>query len=211
MFACSRARSQSACVHDNYSHARHSFLMPALRIPLALRIFMIAHFIPVFSACPFSHSFRATEPMAHYLRLAVLLIPAFATCAGECIGRASGSRPGYAHVLSAAACIAAGQFLQSPTDSEPVEGSRLSLSCSTSDALFTLWRKKSKLITPDTPGFTVPAGTGGNSSYLIIESANHTLHTGNYECVAVFLDSTQAVASFKITVRCKSPPQRVQK
>ena len=125
----------------------------------------------------------------------------------ECIGRARGHfqvMRMYCPLLHA--CIAAGQFLQSPTDSEPVEGSKLSLSCATSEELFILWHKESKRITQDTPGFIVPAGmTVSNSSYLIIESANHTLHTGNYECVAVFFDSTQTVVNFTITVRCKSP------
>ena len=80
----------------------------------------------------------------------------------------------------------------------------MSIPCISSGGLFILWHKGEELITASNPHFTVPDSTAGSSSTLTIESANHTLHTGEYQCIAIFPDSSQASAGFNITVQCKS-------
>lgn len=84
-----------------------------------------------------------------------------------------------------------------------MEGDRLSVPCSTENAMFTVWYKEGKIIT-SSPHFSLPNSNFGSSSTLTIETANHTLHTGHYECVAIFQDSSEARVAFHITVKCET-------
>lgn len=46
--------------------------------------------------------------------------------------------------------------------------------------------------------------TIGDESTLSVETANHLVHTGHYQCVAVYWDSSESRFSFTVTVKCKS-------
>lgn len=90
-----------------------------------------------------------------------------------------------------------------PSDQEPVEGSQLSITCTSDDGVFIVWYKDENIIASNEQHFTQTNSVGGSSSILNIESVDHQLHTGQYACVAVFRDSSSSTAPFSITVKCK--------
>lgn len=96
------------------------------------------------------------------------------------------------------------RFAVTPSNQEPVEGNRLSVSCSSNGGIAILWYKEGMVIPSNSPLFVLPSTNFDSSSTLTIESVNHTLHSGRYACVAVFDDSSQASAPFNITVRCEN-------
>ena len=91
-----------------------------------------------------------------------------------------------------------------PSNQQPVEGSQLSVTCSSDvRTLFIVWYKEGIHISANNPHFTFTSSNSGSSSTLSIESVNHTMHSGQYSCVAIFSDSTKATAVFNITVKCE--------
>lgn len=107
-------------------------------------------------------------------------------------------------ILHCCTCAAAGSFVLTPSNQEPVEGSQLSVMCSSDEALFIVWYKEGNRISTSSPHFTLTSSSSGSSSTLSIESVNHTTHTGHYSCVAIFLDGTKASVAFNITVKCET-------
>ena len=93
-------------------------------------------------------------------------------------------------------------FTHTPTDQEPVEGSSFSVRCSADGAMFMLWHKEDRVIPSNSPHFSQTSSA--SSITLSVESARHSVHSGTYECVTIYQDSSQDTASFSITVRCES-------
>ena len=84
-----------------------------------------------------------------------------------------------------------------------MEGSSLSVSCSAEGALFLLWYKDGQIIPPDGPHYSQSSG-GGSSATLSMESVSHSIHTGEYECVSVNIDSSMDSSPFTVTVKCET-------
>lgn len=106
-------------------------------------------------------------------------------------------------VTTVSTAAAAEGVVVTPSNQEPVEGNQLSVLCSSDGGTAILWYKDGIAILSNSPDFVLPMTNFASSSTLTIESANHTLHSGHYACVAVFGDSSQASAPFNITVRCE--------
>ena len=93
------------------------------------------------------------------------------------------------------------RFVQIPTDQEPVEGDHFSVTCSSDAPTFIVWYKEGQIIPSTSHHFTQTSSAVGGT--LSIDSVHHDLHTGLYECVAVFPDSFTASVAFSITVKCE--------
>ena len=87
------------------------------------------------------------------------------------------------------------RFVHTPLDQEPVEGSPLSVSCTSDGGTFIVWSRDGVNIPISSPYFTQSSSAFGSTGTLSIASAHHSLHTGRYECLAVFPDSSTATAS----------------
>ena len=99
---------------------------------------------------------------------------------------------------------AARRFVVTPSNQEPVEGSQLSVTCSSDGGTFIVWYKGENRISASNPHFIVTSSNFGSSSTLSIASVDHMTHSGQYSCVVVFEDSSTETAAFNITVKCEA-------
>ena len=84
-----------------------------------------------------------------------------------------------------------------------MEGRPFTVNCSAEDTLFLLWYKEGRAIGQDNPHYQQTSSGDGGRITLSVEAASHTEHTGSYECVAVYLDSSMKRAVFTISVQCE--------
>ena len=80
------------------------------------------------------------------------------------------------------------------------DGDRVSVNCSNAGATSISWRYNEQVVTSGENG--VEIASMFDSSTLTINMANHALHDGFYQCVAV-LPGTIETANFSIAVQCK--------
>ena len=83
------------------------------------------------------------------------------------------------------------------------EGADLSVNCTHTDAMSIFWQRGGVRIQSDDTNFMIEPLSGSTSTLTLSPSADHTVHTGEYECVAVTSTGAEMSLSFDITILCK--------
>ena len=84
-----------------------------------------------------------------------------------------------------------------------MEGSSFSVTCSAVGALFLVWYKEG-IIIPDSSQDYNQSSVAVGSTTLSVSAAIHSVHTGNYECLVFFPDTSMDSAPFSVNVKCKT-------
>ena len=84
-----------------------------------------------------------------------------------------------------------------------MEGSSFSVTCSAVGALFLVWYKEG-IIIPDSSQDYNQSSVAVGSTTLSVSAAIHSVHTGNYECLVFFRDTSMDSAPFSVNVKCKT-------
>lgn len=100
-------------------------------------------------------------------------------------------------------CAGCASFTVRPTDQEPLEGSSFSATCSAVGALFLFWQKEGGVISRDDQNYMQSSGDVPGTTTLSVSAANHSIHSGNYQCMVVYLDSSIDSVQFSISVKCE--------
>ena len=104
--------------------------------------------------------------------------------------------------FSCATCTVLANFTTAPGDVNVTEGEPLSINCTYTNPNRISWRKGGVQIDPDDANFDVVMVDDSTSVLTLTPSADHTVHTGQYQCVAI--DSRgQFTTNFTVTVQCK--------
>lgn len=96
--------------------------------------------------------------------------------------------------------VATGTFIQPPSPSTVNEGDSLDVLCVFSTPANITWEKGQGSL----PQSVEVSALNATSSKLSIASADHSVHTGNYSCVASAGSQVEPSAPFPITVHCES-------
>ena len=95
-----------------------------------------------------------------------------------------------------------GNFTVAPDDQVVAENASLAVECTFSgNALLIVWTRNGVPLHDD--DFNITETLGGTSSVLSFERANHSLHTGEYQCIAVLIGVPNFSTNFSITVKCE--------
>lgn len=95
------------------------------------------------------------------------------------------------------------EFTEAPVDLNVTEGDALSLNCTFTGAERIFWLKDGEEITSENATFQVTdLSAAATSTLSLVPSAEHTVHTGVYDCVAV-MSNREVSTNFTITVQCK--------
>ena len=87
-------------------------------------------------------------------------------------------------------------------DLNVTEGDPLSINCTYTGAERIFWRRNGAEITPENTNFQIVLVAADTLTLSLRPSADHTVHSGAYECVAV-IGSSEFSSSFDVTVQCK--------
>ena len=98
-------------------------------------------------------------------------------------------------------------FTEAPVDLNVTEGDPLSLNCTFTNAERIFWRKEGVEIASGDANFQIiDLVLAADTSMLSLHpSAEHTVHTGVYDCVAV-MSGRELSTTFTITIQCKCMP-----
>ena len=90
-------------------------------------------------------------------------------------------------------------------DLNVTEGGPLSLNCTFTNAERIFWRKDGEEITSEDTNFRVTdlVSASATSTLSLSPSAEHTVHTGVYTCVAIIEGGNESSTTFTITVQCE--------
>ena len=96
-----------------------------------------------------------------------------------------------------------GNFTVAPDDQIVTENASLGVECTYPGALFIVWRRNGQVILDSNPHFNISDSDSLGSSELSFARANHSLHTGDYQCAAVLHGAPNVFTNFSITVKCE--------
>lgn len=83
-----------------------------------------------------------------------------------------------------------------------LEGDSVDVTCSHPAAVSIVWKKDGIPIV-GSPLFEISSSMNSSTSTLTIGAADHRVHTGYYECVAVLGSNRNELTNFTITVNCE--------
>ena len=98
--------------------------------------------------------------------------------------------------------LVSAQFSIVPRDLVVVENSSISIECEYPGVDHIVWKRGDTILSNSDPNFNITNRM--NMSTLSANSADPSLHDGDYQCIAVLSDNTNVSTNFSITVKCKS-------
>ena len=101
-----------------------------------------------------------------------------------------------------AMCAVLANFTNAPGDVNVTEGEPLSINCAYTNANRISWWKGGVQISSDDVNFDIMVVDASTSVLTLMPSAYHTVHTGEYQCVAMD-GSNSFTTNFTVTVQCK--------
>ena len=99
-------------------------------------------------------------------------------------------------------CSALANFISAPGDVNVTDGESLSINCTYTNPDRIFWRREGEQSELSNPNFDISVVDGGTSMLTLTPRADRTIHTGDYECVAV-VGGAEFPTNFRITVQCK--------